>query len=165
MAGWCHQYGIRLKINTVVLSDNHDMDMSAFIINLRPMRWKVFQVLTLQNENSGDNTQRDTSNLSVSRSDFDEFIKRHRAACEEEGIRVVPEPNDVMQNSYILLDEELRLLNCSSGSKEAGTPVLEVGIEAAIAAAGFDPQAFAARDGAYYEQPRSRGACGSVPDW
>jgi radical S-adenosyl methionine domain-containing protein 2 len=133
------------------------------------MRWKLFQVLVLDNENSSACTQRDASDSSVSTSEFNAFVERHRAACEAEGIRVVPEPNEVMRNSYILLDEELRLLNCSSGSKEAGLCVLDVGIEAAIASAGFDPHAFRARDGAYYEQPIAGGqgqVCGSTEiDW
>eukprot|EP00045_Choanoeca_perplexa_P019518 m.3048 g.3048 ORF g.3048 m.3048 type:complete len:324 (+) comp4405_c0_seq1:63-1034(+) len=149
-AGLCHELGIALKVNTVVMSKNHHLDMSAFIKELQPKRWKVFQVLVLDNENSGDETIRDASHLAVSNDDFDAFIARHRGMCEAALIKLVPESNDVMQNSYILLDEELRLLNCSSGSKKPGKPVLDVGIEAAMKAAAFDHSAFVSRDGGYY---------------
>lgn len=147
----CHKYGIKLKINTVVFSENHHIDMSDFITELNPLRWKVFQVLVLGNENTGGDTKRDASDLSVSGADFDAFIARHQAACDLAGIRLVPEPNETMQNSYILLDEELRLLDSSSGSKMAGPKVLDVGVDKAMELAGFDPVAFAARDGAYYQ--------------
>ncbi len=40
-----HQYGIRVKLNTVVTRLNYQEDMSAFVRRVRPERWKVFQVL------------------------------------------------------------------------------------------------------------------------
>eukprot|EP00730_Choanoeca_flexa_P014523 TRINITY_DN6380_c0_g1_i2.p1 TRINITY_DN6380_c0_g1~~TRINITY_DN6380_c0_g1_i2.p1 ORF type:complete len:327 (+),score=68.21 TRINITY_DN6380_c0_g1_i2:220-1200(+) len=148
----CHDLGINLKINTVVLSDNHAIDMSDFIRQLRPMRWKVFQVLVLDNENSGNGTLRNARNLRVTDAQFDAFIARHQDVCAEANIRLVPEPNRLMQNSYILLDEELRLLNCSDGAKKPGRSVLEIGVIQAMQEAGFDKQAFQARDGTYYGQ-------------
>jgi radical S-adenosyl methionine domain-containing protein 2 len=45
--------GIKLKLNTVVTSATLSDDMSALAISLRPERWKVFQVLPVEGQNSG----------------------------------------------------------------------------------------------------------------
>ena len=57
--------------------------------------------------------------LRTKRSNFDGFIARHSEFVEQ-GV-LIPEPNDVMQNSYLLLDENLAFLNCSAGGRGGGT--------------------------------------------
>jgi hypothetical protein len=65
------------------------------------------QVLDVEGENSGAGALRDIrgSGLLVSRSDFDSYIARSRAALADPSI-LVAEPNDIMAASYILLDGE-----------------------------------------------------------
>jgi hypothetical protein len=43
-----------------------------------------------------------------------------------------------MQNSYLLLDEQLRFLDCSANGKVPSESILEVGVEKALGQAGFD---------------------------
>lgn len=38
---WCREYKVCFKINTVVNTFNKDEDMTANILALNPMRWKV----------------------------------------------------------------------------------------------------------------------------
>lgn len=72
--------------------------------NLTPPDTQVFQCLILEGENSGSRTSiRDARAMVVSRDKFDAFVERHR-----EQPSMVPEPNEVMQNSYLLLDEKMR---------------------------------------------------------
>lgn len=96
--------------------------MSFAIEELAPFRWKVkrlfraarrrfdtafqvFQVLLLDGENTGDETRslRDARDLVVTSEQFDAFLQRHRDLdC------LVPESNDDMRDSYLLLDEKMR---------------------------------------------------------
>lgn len=45
---WCVKYGIKFKLNTVVCRYNFREDMTALVAELKPFRWKVFQVLKVQ---------------------------------------------------------------------------------------------------------------------
>lgn len=141
----CREQNIIFKMNTVVCSLNWEEDMREFVEQLQPKRWKAFQVLILRDENSGGvNELRDARDLVVTREQFDAFIKRH------EGLdMLIPEPNDVMQNSYLLLDENLCFLDCSKGGKVPSESILDVGVERALAQAGFDHDAFQKRGGEY----------------
>ena len=61
-----------------------------------------------------------------------------------------------MQNSYLLLDEELRFLDCSENGKIPSQSILEVGVERALSQAGFDDDMFQKRGG-IFEWTRDRG--------
>ena len=54
-----------------------------------------------------------------------------------------------MQNSYLLLDEELRFLDCSENGKVPSHSILEVGVERALSQAGFDHEMFQQRGGVF----------------
>lgn len=45
--------GLRLKLNTVVTALNWREDMSEFVRQVQPERWKVFQVLPVGGQNDG----------------------------------------------------------------------------------------------------------------
>ena len=141
----CAQHGILFKMNTVVCSLNWEEDMNEQVEKLDPYRWKAFQVLILEGENSGrPGDLRDAHELKVSRSQFDAFCNRHSGQKS-----LIPENNDVMQNSYLLLDEELRFLDCSSGGKIPSESILKVGVGRALEQAGFDHEMFKQRGGIY----------------
>lgn len=142
---WCAQHDIQFKLNTVVCSLNWEEDMNAQVEQLDPYRWKVFQVLLLDDENVGRPGQlRDARSLVISDQQFDQFVQRHASQKQ-----LIPEPNNVMQNSYLLLDEELRFLDCSQGGKIPGDSILDVGVERALQQAGFDSAMFQNRGGVY----------------
>lgn len=63
----------------------------------------MFQVLLLDGENVGPNAIRDARELVITKEQFRAFLKRHEIqAC------LVAEDNDVMENSYLNLDEYMR---------------------------------------------------------
>lgn len=147
----CSKHGILFKMNTVVCSLNHQEDMNKYVTALDPYRWKAFQCLILKGENSGQgNDINDARELQVTRGQFDAFIQRH-----SEQNALIPEPNTVMQNSYLLLDEELRFLDCSDNGKIPSQSILEVGVDRALAQAGFDEEMFQKRGG-IFEWTRTR---------
>mmetsp|Transcript_32596 Transcript_32596/g.77322 ORF Transcript_32596/g.77322 Transcript_32596/m.77322 type:complete len:352 (-) Transcript_32596:214-1269(-) len=140
----CDELGIKFKINTVVNSLNWEEDMNRHLESLDPYRWKVFQVLLLSGENGGENDLRQASPLAVSIEQFDAFVLRHASQkC------LVPESAKTMQNSYLVLDEKLRFLNCESGEKLPSESILDVGVQKALEYSGFDARMFLERGGVY----------------
>ncbi|KAL1490086.1 hypothetical protein ABEB36_012829 [Hypothenemus hampei] len=141
---WCTEYNILFKINTVVNTYNKDENMSEEIIQLNPIRWKVFQCLLLEGENVGPQALRNAEKFYIDDDTFKEFLDRHREVpC------LVPESNLQMQNSYLILDEYMRFLDCRKGSKIPSKSILDVGVTEALKFSGFDDAMFKKRGGIY----------------
>lgn len=147
----CAEQDIIFKMNTVVNKHNWEEDMMSHVQRLRPERWKVFQVLLLEGENSGlhEAELRDARPLVITDAEFWAFVHRHKGMDEKVDSVLIPEPNDVMQNSYLLLDEDMCFLDCSQGGKVPSQSILEVGVEKALSQAGFDFHMFQDRGGVY----------------
>ena len=79
------RHGMRLKINTVVTLYNHDEDMTGFIREAAPERWKIMQALAVMGQND-----RNAGLFEVTGGQFDAYVERNRSV---EGIKVVPESN------------------------------------------------------------------------
>lgn len=54
-----------------------------------------------------------------------------------------------MKNSYLILDEYMRFLNCTKNGKEPTESILKVGVKQALEQSGFDENMFFQRGGAY----------------
>lgn len=141
---WCYDYKIAFKINTVVNTYNLNEDFVDPIQQLEPVRWKVFQCLLLEGENSGENALRDAEKFYINDEEFNGFLARHSGVNN-----MVPESNESMCNSYLILDEFMRFLNCQGGKKIPSMSLLEVGVQEALTGSGFDEKSFKQRGGIY----------------
>lgn len=154
----CKDRNILFKINTVVNALNKHEDMSNFINELDPVRWKVFQVLDIEGENyKYDQPEKSKiKDLLVSNEEFHKYIERNRSGLVKKEI-MVPESNELMRSSYILIDEHGRFLDTSTGGKIPTNGILEVGLDKALeelrssTGKGFDKEAFFLRGGYYPE--------------
>lgn len=180
-ADLCRQHGIMFKLNTVVCAQNMDEDMCAFVAALAPARWKLFEVLPLEGENTGTGgeggapAKRDVSRFLLpppeapgAPTPFQEFVTRHRVGLAARGsdVLVVPEDNATMRDSYVLVDEHGCFLSSSGGAKRVlSAPIHEVGGAAALAellaSGAYNAAAFHRRDGAYFQQLPPRSSAGS----
>ena len=61
---------------------------------------------------------------------------------------LVKESNDLMRNSYLILDEYMRFLNCAGGGKEPTVAILD-DLPTALLQANFSRADFEARGGNY----------------
>ncbi|XP_045475706.1 radical S-adenosyl methionine domain-containing protein 2-like [Harmonia axyridis] len=141
---WCSQYNVLFKINTVVNSYNCNENMVEKIKGLNPIRWKVFQCLLIDGENAGPDALRNAEIFYIDNETFERFLKMH-----EELDCLVPESNVKMQNSYLILDEYMRFLDCRNGSKVPSKSILDIGVENALKFSGFDEAMFKKRGGIY----------------
>lgn len=147
VAGWCREYGVLFKLNSVICTYNHDEDMNRHITALQPYRWKCFQVLLVAGENDSssstmDKTKRDARGLQISDAEFERFCARHAAQKS-----IVPESNRVMAKSYLILDEQLRFLDRTG--KRPSASILQVGVERALGSVFWDMDGFKERGGVY----------------
>jgi radical S-adenosyl methionine domain-containing protein 2 len=155
-AALCHKYKIMFKLNTVVNSFNHNENMTALVNEIKPMRWKLFQVLAVQgeNQNNGRGAKRDVAEFMITNEQFNAYVERHKHSIADPDIMKI-EDNDTMQSSYVLVDENGCFLDCSTGGKVPTQSILEVGVQEAwreltrSAGGGFDRDAFHRRDGQY----------------
>ena len=132
------EFGIKLKVNTVVTSLNFNEDMSSLITELGPDRWKVFQMLPINGEN-----QSIGMDLTVDKSQFMEFVSRHKH------LNPVAEDNDSMTGSYLMLDPLGRFFQNWNQRYVRSKPILDVGVSRAIEQVGWSNNKFIERGGDY----------------
>ncbi|RYO94504.1 hypothetical protein DL764_007823 [Monosporascus ibericus] len=144
IAGWCREYGIKFKLNTVVNTHNWDEDMVANIEQLAPFRWKVFQCLIVAGENDDETRKRDARTFLVTDEQWRTFCNRHKhIPC------YVPEDNKSMASSYLLLDEYMCFLDKGEGMMTKSESILQVGVKEAMRQVVWDKKSFVERGGIY----------------
>jgi len=123
-AAWnrCTSRGIRMKLNTVVCRANLHDDMTDLVLELRPERWKIFEVLPVKGQNDGD-----VEPLLLQGGEFQTWVNRH-AHVVDEGIQFVPESNDLMRGSYAMMDALGRFYSNVDGGHSYGPSILDVGV-------------------------------------
>lgn len=136
-------YGYGLKINTVVTAKNYDENIIDFIEYAKPIRWKIFQVLPIV----GQNDQK-IDPLKISKAQFQFFIDSHQLASLI--TQIVPETNDQMKGSYVMVDPAGRFFDNTTGKHLYSEPILKVGFQKAFNQ--MDYSAFKFKDrGGYYD--------------
>jgi radical S-adenosyl methionine domain-containing protein 2 len=139
----CRSRGIRMKLNTVVCKANLEDDMSSLVLELRPERWKIFQVLPVEGQNDGD-----VEPLLLEDGEFATWVDRH-AWVAEQGIQFVPESNEMMRGSYAMLDAIGRFYTNVDGGHSYGPSILDVGVNRAWDENRFLEERFINRGGLY----------------
>jgi radical S-adenosyl methionine domain-containing protein 2 len=142
MADLIRAHAIRLKLNTVVTALNQGEDMSELVRRIRPERWKVFQMLRIQGQNDG------ADDLLVGHEQFEAFIARH-AGLSAEGFAPIPEDNEAMTGSYLMIDPLGRFFDDVDARHLYSRPILDVGVEQALAEIRWQREKLVARGGLY----------------
>lgn len=149
LADQAHERGLAVKLNTVVTRLTWTEDMTALVERLRPARWKVFQVLYVDGQNDGS-----VDDLLIDTDQFRSFVERHRSR----GLAPVVEDNESMTDSYAMIDPLGRFYGDSDGKHRESAPILNVGLETALAQVGFRPEKLTARGGLYdWKRPGASG--------
>jgi radical S-adenosyl methionine domain-containing protein 2 len=129
-------------VNTVVHRFNKDESMYGFIELAKPLRWKIFKVLPIENQN-GDSFD----NYKISDEEFALYLKRNTTEITEK--IMVPEDNDAMSESYLMIDPAGRFFDNANGSYRYTQSIIDVGVNAALKKTAFDFQKYVTRGGMY----------------
>lgn len=123
---------ITIKVNTVVNSLNNQESFEQLIANIKPEKWKVFQVLPVLN-----------NNLLVSDEQFSGFVKRHASLKDV----MVAEDNEAMTNSYLMINPQGRFYQNSATQKGYvyGDLILEVSVKQALEVCEINWETFTSR--------------------
>ena len=145
LSAWerCQKLGIRMKLNTVVCKANLDDNMTEIVLQLMPERWKAFQVLPIEGQNDGR-----VEDLLISEDEFLEWVERHKGVSNE-GINFIPETNELMTGSYVMIDSLGRFYSNIEGAHKYTRSILEIGIEEAWRENQFNEHHFIEREGIY----------------
>ncbi len=141
--GILRRHGVRIKVNTVVTRSNLKEDLTDFIVGAHPERWKLLQVLPVKGQNDVV-----VDPYVVSPDEFEEYVELSRRV-QAYGIKVVPESNDLMTGSYVMVDPAGRFFDNASGAHTYSRSIVEVGVEAAFRDVSVDSRKFISRDGLY----------------
>ena len=137
------QRGIRLKINTVVTSETWQEDFTGFIKLAKPDRWKILQALPINGQNDAH-----IADFEITTEQFDAYVQRNRSV-KNDGIDVIPESNDLMTKSYVMIDPAGRFFDNVQGTYNYSEPILEVGVDRALKEISIDSKQFHKRGGRY----------------
>ena len=135
--------GIRLKINTVVTAETWQEDFTSFIRLVRPERWKMLQVLPVKGQNDDH-----IADCEIATEQFEMYVQLNRIV-EDDGISVVPENNDLMTESYVMIDPAGRFFDNAQGTYTYSHPILQVGVEKALKDVSINSEQFLQRGGQY----------------
>lgn len=134
-----HKYNYKLKINTVVNRYNINEDLNRFIAFANPTRWKVFQALKIEEQND-----KQFDEIKVSTEEFNSFIDKHKHhKC------IVPESNELMTSSYLLIDPLGRLFENTKGIHTYSDTLISNNIEHCLSQISLNRNTFLKRGGIY----------------
>ena len=151
---WCKEYGIKFKLNTVVCKYNKDENMVENIMKLNPDRWKVFQVLMVKGENEDSSKLRNVTEFQITDEEFNNFVDKHKSIkC------MIPESNNTMKSSYLILDEKMRFLDKGDGEELCSESILDVSVEEALRNIKYDENEFRKRNGDYLIDNIEKNGC------
>ena len=98
----------------------------------------------VKGENENENRLRDVRKFQITNEDFEFFCNRHKDLnC------FIPESNNNMKSSYLILDEYMRFLDKGDGEEKALESILNVGVQKALEDIRWDEKAFKERKGDY----------------
>ncbi len=132
-------FGFGLKINTVVHQLNYTEDLNDFISEANPSRWKVLQTLLVEGQNNLK-----VAPFLINDFQFQDFLNRHGKQKS-----LVPESNEVLKGSYVMVDPAGRFFTNTSESHTYSQPILEAGIESAYYEMHYSNDRFKKRGGFY----------------
>lgn len=136
------KHGLRIKINTVVHQLNWQETIWNFMEEVKPERWKIFQVLPVNGQNDEH-----FEDYSISNEQFQYFLNINKPAVNF--TTIVPETNDLMKASYVMVDPAGRFFDNGLGKHTYSEPMTKIGVAYALKQISLDNVLFLKRGGIY----------------
>lgn len=139
LIGLIKDMGYRLKINTVVNAYNWNENINDLISWANPDRWKVFQTLRVEGQND-----KQFDEIKCTEQQFASFIYKH--GCQKS---LVPEDNEAMTGSYLLIDPQGRLFENSAGKHTYSQSIINNDFNECLSQINLNREMFVKRGGIY----------------
>ena len=143
IASACHIFDVNLKINTVITQFNQDENLSHFINQLKPFRWKVLQATKVEGQNDLD-----FDKVKISSNKFKDYVSKNKLNLLPE-IKLIVESESIIQGSYLMIDMKGRFFDSAQMRHNYSDSILEVGVEKALENINVDMAKFNQREGDY----------------
>lgn len=132
-----------IKINTVVCRDNIDDNISNFICDLKPDRWKILQVIPIHG----------ATNNGISDEEFNTYVEKQNIPLLHNKIPdIVVEDNRTMSRSYLMLNPQTQFYQRDGSDYITSDRVVDVGAEKALRSVEFDSEIYLER---YPDSPQA----------
>ncbi len=132
-------YDIKLKVNVTITRWVLEEDLHEILEILQPDRLKFLQVLPVKGQNDEY-----IEDLSISSAEFYNFVGQH------EDLNPIGEDNEMMMESYVMVDPLGKFLQNTQGTYIYSEPILEVGVLEALRQVGFSWNKLVERGGSEY---------------
>lgn len=87
-------------------------------------------------------------NLEISDDEFKNFLNKHEFV-KDHGINMVPEDNELMTGSYVMIDPAGRFFDNTNGYYVYSQEIINIGVEKALKEIKFNYESFKSRGGIY----------------
>jgi len=121
---------IEIKINTVVNEYNYEEYLGDFIALIRPIKWKIFQALSINKNRIYCTSQQ-----------FNIFLDRNKSMNS----KIYEESNDDMIDSYIMIDPYGRFYQNTDGEYIYSKSIIGCSVENAFKSINFNFNKFSKR--------------------
>lgn len=131
---------IKLKINTVVSAYNWQDNLSTFIEEVSPARWKLMQAMSVEGQNGHE------KGFQIETWQYKKFIENNKP---KNVLIPIQESEDLIRGSYLMVSPEGKFFDSETGKHQYSDPILEVGVAEAIGQIHFNKDRFLQRGGIY----------------
>ena len=145
-------YGIDLKINTVVSNINKNEELYSFINKVNPVRWKIFQVLKIENENDYNFNKFEISDI-----EFENFWNKQISNLNNKKI-LIKENNEILRGSYLMINPEGCFFDNTKGKYTVSEKIIKVGVCNALEQINYDYTKYISRSGNYFNKNNNTAA-------
>jgi radical S-adenosyl methionine domain-containing protein 2 len=134
--------GLKLKVNTVVHRLNMNENMIEIISKIKPERWKILKVLSVQDQNGFHYPK-----FEISDEEFQNFMIRN--SITNDSTKEIVENNNDMRGSYLMVDPAGRFFDNVNGMHRYSRTILSDGIIHALTDVEYNFDKFISRGGRY----------------
>lgn len=135
------EFGVPIKINSVITPLNWNEDMTNLITFIKPIRWKIFEIHRLKGINDGffiEFGQLEHWQLNI-------FIQKHK------GLSPIFESSNMILDSYCMITPDGRFYQDTNNQHHYSQSILEIGIYEAFNQIKYQEKKYLMRKGDYFK--------------
>ncbi|KKN07297.1 hypothetical protein LCGC14_1068520 [marine sediment metagenome] len=135
------EFGVPLKINSVITPLNWNEDITNLIAYIKPIRWKVFEIHRLK----GINDEFFTELGKLEYWQLNTFLQKHKI------LKPIFESSNMILNSYCMITPDGRFYQDTNNQHHYSQPILEFGIYETFRQIKYQEKKYLMRKGDYFK--------------